>query len=116
MTLVPVPSSEIFLKGSLPLLMSEQIVVQDIFLLLKSNLDGFFSKGPGLDKISFKRQRKKLNWRLAKHFKKSFIKFPDVKFPKDFLRDLIHLSDSFDRRQTSDMKKCTMYVQSSTNY
>lgn len=72
---------------------------------------GNFSKSPGLTKRSFELQRHKLNWLLAKEFKKNFIKFPDVNFPNDFLPDLVHLSDCPARHQNCGMKKYMCRVQ-----
>ncbi|KAH3895085.1 hypothetical protein DPMN_019245 [Dreissena polymorpha] len=52
---------------------------------------GNFSKCPGLQKIVFDRQRIKINKCLAKTFKNNLLKFPDIKFPADYAKDLVHL-------------------------
>ena len=55
---------------------------------------GDFSKSPDLqlDKATFDRKRQKINTLLAKHFRECLIRFPDIKFPKDYDSDAVHLS------------------------
>jgi len=59
---------------------------------------GNFSKAPGLTKESFDRQRKRINKSLEKKYTSNFVYFPDIKYPHDYVPDLVHL-------QTADKHK-----------
>ena len=68
---------------------------------------GDFSKSPDptLDKTTFDRKRQKINAFLAKHFKDNLIRFPDIKYPKDYSTDGVHLMTYSDSTNNTGMKK-----------
>ena len=68
---------------------------------------GDFSKSPDphLDKATFDRKRQKINSLLAKHFKDKLIRFPDIKYPRDYSTDAVHLMTYSASTNNSGMKK-----------
>lgn len=67
---------------------------------------GDFSKCPGLTKEVFDRQRKKINSLLQRKYRNFYVRFSDIKYPSDYLSDLIHLQYYEDRDNKSQgMKK-----------
>lgn len=64
-----------------------------------------FTKCPGLDFDTYEKQRKKINALLAKQYKNSFIRFPDIKYPKDYLEDDVHLQTFSETSNNTGMKK-----------
>ncbi|OWF37614.1 hypothetical protein KP79_PYT10423 [Mizuhopecten yessoensis] len=55
---------------------------------------GNFSKVPGLTKEAYECQRIRINQLLHKKFGKHFVQFKDIKYPTDYLQDLVHLQTS----------------------
>ena len=68
---------------------------------------GDFSKSQDtqLDKATFDRKRQKINSGLAKRFKDNLIRFPDIKYPKDYSTDLVHLLDYSPMANNTGLKK-----------
>lgn len=68
---------------------------------------GDFSKSPDsqLDKATFDRKRQKINSGLAKLFKDKLIRFPDIKYPRDYSTDLVHLSSYSATTNNTGLKK-----------
>ena len=86
---------------------------------------GDFSKSQDtqLDKATFDRKRQKINSGLAKRFKDNLIRFPDIKYPKDYSTDLVHLLDYSPMTNNTGLKKYerwtfehNFYVPSFYNY
>lgn len=50
------------------------------------------SQPPGLTKSKFDRDRKTINKMLYQYYGENVIKFHDIKCPRDYLDDLVHLS------------------------
>lgn len=66
---------------------------------------GDFSKCPGLTKVSFDLQRKKINHLLAKTYKEKLIRFSDIRFPKDYSYDGVHMGTEVTTTRNTGMKK-----------
>ncbi|OWF36980.1 hypothetical protein KP79_PYT02494 [Mizuhopecten yessoensis] len=62
-------------------------------------------KAPGLNKTVFDRQRNKINALLRKKYDKDFVRFPDIKYPTDYLPDLVHLDTRETTTKNTGMKK-----------
>lgn len=64
---------------------------------------GDFSKSqpPGLTKSKFDRDRKRINKLLSEKYSTNLIKFPDIRCPRDYDKDKVHLS-----YPTRDVKTC----------
>ena len=67
---------------------------------------GDFSKSPdpNLDKPTFDKIRQKVNALLAKCYKDNFIRFPDIKYPKDYSSDGVHVSTHSESTNNTGMK------------
>lgn len=66
---------------------------------------GDFSKCPGLTKAVFDRRRKTINKLLHEKFSDRFVKFTDIKFPADYLPDLVHLQTDQAESRNCGMRK-----------
>ena len=56
-------------------------------------------------KKSFDLQRKKINTLLAKELKGNVIDFPDINYPADYLRDLMHMREYYPTSCNTGKKK-----------
>ena len=63
------------------------------------------SLDPQLSKAMFDRKRKKINSGLAKHFKDQLIRFSDIRYPRDYSTDRIHLLDYSATTNNTGLKK-----------
>ena len=68
---------------------------------------GDFSKSPDpiLNKTTFDNKRQKINSRLAKTYIDHAIRFPDVRYPRDYHTDLVHLLKDSSSTNNTGMKK-----------
>ena len=75
---------------------------------------GDFSKSPdpNLDKPTFDKIRQKVNTLLAKCYKDNFIRFPDIKYPKDYSSDGVHVSTHSESTNNTGMKKYESRIRS----
>ena len=53
---------------------------------------GCFKLNPGLTELCFEKQRKAINRKLKKKFQQWFVRFPDLKFPRDYDEDQVNLA------------------------
>lgn len=53
---------------------------------------GKFTKCPGLSRSAFDRRRKKINRLLSEKYGQRFVRFTDIKYPADYMPDLVHLN------------------------
>ena len=63
------------------------------------------SPDPLLDQATFDRKRKKINSGLAKRFKDKLIRFSDMRYPKDYSTDRVHLLDYSEETNNTGLKK-----------
>ena len=68
---------------------------------------GDFSKSPDsiLNKTTFDNKRQKINYRLAKTYKDHLIRFPDMRYPRDYHTDLVHLLQDSSSTNNTGMNK-----------
>ena len=64
-----------------------------------------FSKCPGLTKSCFERQRNRINYLLGNEYKDFFLKFKDIRCPRDYLPDGVHLKTDDVVKNRIGMKK-----------
>ena len=73
----------------------------DLFLLVQTR--GDFRHG--LSKEEFDRQREIINDLLRERYDWLFVEFKDVRFPKDYDKDLVHMDSKERRHRNSGMRK-----------
>ena len=73
---------------------------------------GDFSKSPdpGLDKTTFDKKREKINSRLAKTYKDHLIRFSDMRYPRDYHTDLVHLMTESSTTNNTGMRKYESHI------
>ena len=64
-----------------------------------------FSKRPGLTKTKFNRDRKAINRLLYENYGTRVIKFHDIRCPRDYDVDLVHLSEPTPTNQNCGIRK-----------
>ena len=59
----------------------------------------------GLTKSKFERDRKKINLLLSETYGTDVIKFKDIRLPRDYHHDLVHLSEPTDTNKNCGLRK-----------